>query len=69
MKLSDLRQSAGYSVIQVAKELNVSIQSVYRYEQGERKLSLEQVLELSKLFDCSAEEIIKSQINSNQSDR
>lgn len=69
MKLSDLRQSAGYSVIQVAKELNVSIQSVYRYEQGERRLSLEQVLELSKLFDCSAEEIIKAQISSNLSDQ
>lgn len=64
MTLKQLRQSAGKSVKEVAEKLCVTIRAVSRYEQGIRKISLDQVLVLADLYDCSAEEIIKAQLNS-----
>lgn len=46
--------------------LSVSIRALLRYEQGLRKIGLEQVLILSKIYDCSAEDIIRAQLNSGQ---
>lgn len=66
--LKDLREQAGLSVKEVAQKLNVTEMSVYRYEANKRHLDIEQVLELSSLYDCSTEEIIRAQLNS-RSDR
>ena len=67
--LKALREQAGLSVKEVAKKLNVTEMSVYRYEANKRHLDIEQVLELSSLYDCSTEEIIRAQLNSHQSDQ
>ena len=66
--LKALREQAGLSVKEVAQKLNVTEMSVYRYEANKRHLDIEQVLELSSLYDCSTEEIIRAQLNS-RSDR
>lgn len=62
--LRDLREENEKTLAEVASVLGVSVQSAYRYEQGIRRLSLDQVLKLSELYHITAEEIIKAQINS-----
>ncbi len=64
MTLKLLRQESQKSVKDVANFLHITVQSVYRYERGEHKLTLEQVLLLAHLYDCTEKEIIEAQLNS-----
>ena len=64
MTLKELREQIGKTPKEIADVLKISLQTVYRYEQGIRKLNISQVLILSELFDCTAEEVIKAQLNS-----
>ena len=67
--LKDLRKQANKTAAEVATVLNVTDRAYCRYEQGARRISLEQVLLLAKLYDVTAEEVIKAQLNSCQSFR
>ncbi len=69
MTLRDLREENYKSRAEVAAALGVTLSAVSNYEKGWRRIGLEQVLILAKLYDCSAEEIIESQLNSCQYDR
>lgn len=62
--LRDLRNQRNLTLLQVSKQLNVSVRAVSRYEQGTRQISLEQVLRLAELYDCTEREIIEAQLNS-----
>lgn len=62
--LRTLRKQAKKTAAEVATVLGVVERAYYRYEKGTRRISLEQVLLLAKLYDCSAEEIILAQLNS-----
>lgn len=62
--LRDLREQNKKTLADVAKALNVSVRSVSRYEQGARKISIDQVLVLVELYEESAEDIIRAQLNS-----
>lgn len=62
--LRDLREQNKKTLADVAKALNVSVRSVSRYEQGARKISIDQVLVLAELYEESAEDIIRAQLNS-----
>lgn len=64
MTLRELRGQSGKAQIETAEALNVSLQTAYRYEQGIRRINIEQVLILAKLYDCTAEEVIEAQLNS-----
>lgn len=64
MTLKDLRTSAGKTVKETADALNVTVRAVSRYEQGTRQISLEQVLILAELYDCSERDIIDAVLNS-----
>jgi transcriptional regulator with XRE-family HTH domain len=66
MTLRELRGQNKKTLAEVAYELKVGVRAVCRYEQGIRKISLEQVLILAKLYDCTAEEVIEAQLNSCQ---
>lgn len=61
--LKDLRTQTKKTCVEVAQALGVTIQTLYRYEQGTRRISLEQVLILAQLYDVSAEEVIQAQLN------
>lgn len=65
--LRDLRVAAKKSLSETAEILGVEMQTVCRYEQGTRRINIEQVCPLAKLYDCSAEEVIEAQLNSCQS--
>lgn len=67
--LKDLRIQRNLTRHQVAKKLNVVHTTISNYENGIRKINIEQVLILANLFNVTAEEVIKAQINSCQSDR
>ena len=67
--LKDLRKQANKTAAEVATVLGVEYRAYYRYEQGTRRISLEQVLLLAKLYDIPAEEVIEAQLNSCQSCR
>lgn len=64
MTLREIRQANKKTLAEVASELGVSVRAVSRYEQGARKINIEQVLILARLYDCTAEEIIEAQLNS-----
>lgn len=69
MTLRDLRIQSGKSVAEVAQDLNVTDRAYMRYEQGTRRISLEQIIVLTNLYDVTAEEVIQAQLNSCQSFR
>lgn len=62
--LKDLRESAKKTCAEVAQALGVSNRAVYHYENGDRQISIEQVIILSKLYGVTAEEVIQAQLNS-----
>lgn len=64
MTLKELRVQANKSCAEVAHTLGVSIQALSNYEHGNRRINIEQVLLLSKLYECTAEEVIYAQLNS-----
>lgn len=68
MNLRDLRKQAGLSVKEVASKLNLVIQSVYRYEKGDRELPLVTAYNLARIYDVTLDEIAEAVINKNQHD-
>lgn len=64
MTLRELREESGLSRAEVAKALGVSVQALGHYENGVRRINIEQVLILSKLLHFTTEDIILAQLNS-----
>lgn len=62
MTLRELRQQSKKTAAEVAAALGVTYNAVSQYENGLRRISLESVLTLAKLYDVSAEEIIQAQL-------
>ena len=67
--LRDLRLQSGKSVNEVANALHITKSAVTNYEIGIRRISIEQVLILAELYDCTEREVIEAQINSFPNDR
>ncbi len=67
--LRELREQNKNTAAEVAEVLGVSDRALYHYENGKRRISFEQVLILAKLYNETAEEIIKAQLNSCQNVR
>lgn len=62
--LRELREECGLSRADVAAALGVSYQAISNYEAGIRRVSLEHILALAGLYECSAEEVIRAQLSS-----
>ena len=62
--LKQLRLQAKKTCAEVAQALGVVYRTYCRYEQGIRRISLEQVLILAELYDVSEKEVIHAQHNS-----
>lgn len=69
MTLQEMRVQNKKSRKEVAAKLGISANAVAKYEEGRRKIGIEQVLILSSLYGESAEEIINAQISSCRNDR
>lgn len=66
MTLQELRIQNKKSRQAVAEKLGVTPNAVTNYECGIRSINIEQILQLSELYETSAEEVIKAQLNSCQ---
>jgi transcriptional regulator with XRE-family HTH domain len=67
--LRDLREQNKKTCAEVAQVLRVTLRAYCRYEQGTRRINLEQVLILAELYDVNEREIIEAQLNSHPSAR
>ena len=64
MTLLDLRERAGKSREDVARELHTHAWILAQCESGARSLSIMQALTLARLYCCTAETILEAQQNS-----
>lgn len=62
--LKDLRTQSGISIIAAAESLRITPRAYARYEQGTRRINIEQVLTLAELYGVSEREVITAQLNS-----
>lgn len=53
------RQNAGMSVAQVMKALSVSDAAVYQWETGVTMPTGKRLIELSKLYGCTVDDLLK----------
>lgn len=60
MKIYELRKAHGMSQEQLAEKLNVSRQSISKWESGESSPEIERLIELSNVFDVSTDYLLKS---------
>lgn len=63
-KLAALRKEHGYSQLYVAERLNVSRQAISRWEVGSSVPSTENLLELSRLYEVSLDELVCNGVKS-----
>lgn len=62
--LRGLRLQSGKTVEAVAEQIGVTRQALSNYENGIRQINITQALKLAELYDSTAEDIIKAQLNS-----
>lgn len=62
MTLKELRAQSGRTCAEVAERLAVTTKSMYKYENGDRRLSIEQVPTLSELYNVTVEELVSAAI-------
>lgn len=57
-RLKESRVQAGMKLKDVAEKLNITIQTVLRYENGSREPSLETLVTFCRLYDVSADYLL-----------
>ena len=56
--LRDLIYESGYSVREIAKETNISVDAMYRYLKKQRSPTLKAVINLSLMLLCDVDDLI-----------
>lgn len=62
--LRDLRKASGKTAAEVAEYLKIPRSTCSNYEQGMRAIDIKLIILIAKFFDCSEQDIITAQINS-----
>ena len=60
-KLYDLRKKKGFSQEELANRLNVSRQTISKWEVGESAPDMEKLIAISDLFEVSLDELVKGE--------
>ena len=60
-KLYELRKQKGFSQEELANRLNVSRQTISKWEVGESTLDMEKLVAISDLFEVSLDELVKGE--------
>lgn len=63
--LIKLRKEKGLSQEQLAEKLDVSRQTIYKWETGQSYPEMDRLVMLSDLFKCSIDDLIKKEVNVN----
>ena len=58
IRLKEQRTEKGYTLRYVAKQFNVTIRSICRYESGEREPSIDMLKQFCDFYDVSADYLI-----------
>lgn len=70
MKFSEnlikLRKEKNWSQEQLAEKLNVTRQTIYKWESGQSYPEMDRLIEISEIFKISVDDLIKSGINTEQ---
>lgn len=61
-KLYELRKKRGYSQEELANRLNVSRQTISKWEVGESAPDMEKLVAISDLFEVSLDELVKDKV-------
>lgn len=64
-KLYNLRKQKGFSQEELANRLNVSRQTVSKWELGDSTPDMEKLIAISDLFEVSLDELVKDKVPSN----
>ena len=68
--LKELRQKAGYKTVrEVAPLLDVTDSMIYQIEEGYKKPSIELGIKISKLYNCSLDDIFLPTITTNSDNK
>ncbi|KPD03066.1 helix-turn-helix domain-containing protein [Moellerella wisconsensis] len=66
-KIKSLRKSQGYTVFQLAKEIDISEQQLFRYERGVNRIDIDCLVKVLKILDVNMgdffEDILKESAN------
>ena len=65
-KIFKLRKGKGMSQEELAEKLNVSRQAVSRWEMGTAQPDVQNLLQISKLFDVTTDYLLNDEYNSNE---
>ena len=60
--IKEIRKKSGYTQGSLAKELGVSQQAVSKWENGSAEPSVEVLIKLSEIFNCSIDELVKENV-------
>lgn len=67
-KLIELRKKSGWSQEELAEQMNVTRQSVSKWEGAQSVPDLEKIIQLSKLFGVSTDYLLKDEIEANENE-
>lgn len=67
-ELYELRRLKGISQEEIGEKINVSRQTISKWENGQTTPELEKLIELSKIFDIPIDELIGNDINNEKQD-
>lgn len=59
MSINELRTKRGLSKAQLAKELGVSVRTIFRWEKDVMSMILKNAVEVTKFFDISLDRLVK----------
>jgi transcriptional regulator with XRE-family HTH domain len=68
-KLQGLRKSKGISQEQLAELLDVSRQSISKWESGQNYPEVDKLIKLSDLFKITLDELLKDKVNSSKAEK
>lgn len=66
--LINYRKENGLTQEGLAEQLNVSRQSIYKWESGQSYPEVQKLLLISQLLNCNLDELVKGEVNSNIGD-
>ena len=66
-KLIELRKKNGYSQEELAEKLNVSRQSVSKWESNNTYPETDKIIQIANLFDCSMDDLINDKVTNVES--